>query len=150
MACRPGWTDEFCALMPSYLVTGRSPDITKRCVGRMSKYFVLLYAQESAMPKPGTPEFDTQNAAYGAVFENFSKRGAFVNGDPLSGSGSATSVRVRNGQRQDAAGPATSSAEQIIGYYVLEAKDQAAANELAATIPCAQTGTVEVRPVFEM
>ena len=49
----------------------------------MSKYMVLLYANESGMPKPGTPEFDTQNAAYGAVFEDFSMRGAFVSGDPL-------------------------------------------------------------------
>ncbi len=58
----------------------------------MSKYMVLLYANESAMPKPGTPEFDAQNAAYGAVYENFAGRGAFVSGDPLTASSSATSV----------------------------------------------------------
>jgi hypothetical protein len=62
----------------------------------MSKYMVLLYAAESGMPRPGTPEFDKQNAAYGAVFEDFSKRGAFVHGDPLGASASATAVRVRN------------------------------------------------------
>jgi hypothetical protein len=116
----------------------------------MSKYMVLLYANESGMPKPGTPEFDTQNAAYGAVFENFSKRGAFVSGDPLSPSAAATSVRIRGGQRQDSRGPAGTGQEQLIGYYVLNCKDQQEANELAATIPCAQAGTVEVRPVFEM
>jgi hypothetical protein len=116
----------------------------------MSKYMVLLYATESGMPKPGTPEFDTQNAAYGAVFEDFSKRGAFVNGDPLSPSAGATSVRLRGGKRQDTPGPANSSQEQLIGYYVLNCKDQQEASELAATIPCAQVGTVEVRPVFEM
>ncbi len=116
----------------------------------MSKYMVLLYANESGMPKPGTPEFDTQNAAYGAVYEDFSKRGAFVSGDPLSPSTVATSVRVRGGKRQDSPGPATPSQEQLIGYYVLSCKDQQEANELAATIPCAQVGTVEVRPVFEM
>jgi hypothetical protein len=116
----------------------------------MSKYMVLLYAAESGMPKPGTPEFDTQNAAYGAVFDDFSKRGAFVSGDPLSSSGSATSVRVRNGQRQETQGPATRGEEQLIGYYVLNCKDQSEAAALAATIPCAQVGTVEVRPVVEM
>ena len=58
----------------------------------MSKYMVLLYANESGMPKPGTPEFDMQNAAYGAVYEDFSKRGAFVSGDPLTPSAAATSV----------------------------------------------------------
>ncbi len=116
----------------------------------MSKYMVLLYANESAMPRPGTAEFDAQNAAYDAVYQNLSKRGAFVGGDPLSASGSATAVRVRNGQRQDTPGPAAAGAEQLIGYYVLECKDQNEANELAATIPCAEVGTVEVRPVFQM
>jgi hypothetical protein len=116
----------------------------------MSKYMVLLYAAESALPRPGTPEFDTQNAVYGAVFEDFSKRGAFVNGEPLSPSGTATSVRVRGGQRQDTPGSVATGAEQLIGYYVLECKDHKEASDLAATIPCAEIGTVEVRPVFQM
>ncbi len=116
----------------------------------MSKYMVLLYAAESGMPRPGTSEFDAQNAAYNAVYENFAKRGAFVSGDPLSPSGSATSVRVRDGRRQDTPGPAARSDEQLIGYYVLECKDQQEASELAAMIPAAQVGTVEVRPVIQM
>ena len=116
----------------------------------MSKYMVLLYAAESAMPKPGTPEFDAQNAAYGAVYEDFSKRGAFLNGDPLNASSTATSVRIRNGQRQDTPGAAVSTPEQIIGYYVLECKDAKEAADLASTIPAAKIGTVEVRPVFAM
>jgi hypothetical protein len=111
---------------------------------------VLLYASESSMPRPGTAEFDAQNAAYGAVYENFSKRGAFVSGDPLSPSTSSTSVRVRGGQRQDSPGPAATAQEQLIGYYVLECPSQQEAAELAATIPCAQVGTVEVRPVLQM
>src|SRR5229473_867594 len=115
----------------------------------MSKYMVLLYAAESGLPQPGTAEFDAQNAAYGVVYEDFSKRGAFVSGEPLSPSASAVSVRVRNGQRQDTPGPAAKGAEQLIGYYVLECKDQQEANQLAATIPCAEVGTVEVRPVFQ-
>jgi hypothetical protein len=57
---------------------------------------------------------------------------------------------VRNGQRQETPGPAGAGAEQLIGYYVLSCKDQQEANELAATIPAAAVGTVEVRPVFEM
>src|SRR5689334_8931210 len=116
----------------------------------MSKFMVLLYANESAMPRPGTPEFDAQNAAYGAVYEDFSKRGAFVSGDPLGASSSAVSVRIRGGQRQDAAGPASAAAEQLIGYYVLNCASPTEAANLAATIPAAQVGTVEVRPVFEM
>jgi hypothetical protein len=116
----------------------------------MSKYMVLLYAAESALPTPGTPEFDAQNAAYGAVFEDFSRRGAFVSGEPLMPSTAATAVQVRNGQRTQTPGPAVRTAENLIGYYVLECKDQGEASALAATIPCATVGTVEVRPVMTM
>src|SRR5438270_12946448 len=86
----------------------------------MSKFMVLLYANESGMPQPGTPEFDKQNAAYGVVYEDFAGRGAFVSGDPLTASAGATTVRVRDGQREDSSGPAAGGREQLIGYYVLE------------------------------
>ena len=84
------------------------------------------------------------------MYEDFSKRGAFVSGDPLTPSSAATSVRIRNGQRQDTPGAAASTPEQLIGYYVLECKDASEAADLAATIPAAKVGTVEVRPVFAM
>jgi hypothetical protein len=116
----------------------------------MSKYMVLLYANEAGLPKPGTPDFDAQNAAYDAVYKNFSKRGVFVAGDPLGPTSAARSVRVRNGQSTAEPGPAATGGEQLIGYYVLDCKTDQEATELAATIPCAAVGTVEVRPVFEM
>ena len=115
----------------------------------MSKYMVLLYANEAGMPRPGSPEFDAQNAAYGEVYNNFSSRGVFVAGDPLGPSASATSVRVRNGQPANSSGPAGTGPEQLIGYYVLDCKSDKEAAELAATIPCATVGTVEVRPVAQ-
>ncbi len=116
----------------------------------MSRYMVLLYANEAGLPKPGGPEFDAQNAAYGAVYEDFSKRGVFVSGDPLSPSAAATSVRVRNGQSTNTPGAAANGPEQLIGYYVLECTSDQQAAELAATIPCASVGTVEVRPIHQM
>jgi len=116
----------------------------------MSKYMVLLYANEAGMPRPGTAEFDAQNAAYGAVYDDFSSRGVFVAGDPLGPSATATSVRVRDGQKSTSAGPAAGGAEQLIGYYVLDCETETQAADLAATIPCASTGTVEVRPVLQM
>jgi hypothetical protein len=116
----------------------------------MSKYMMLLYANEARMPRPGTPEFDAQNAAYGAVYENLSNRGVFVSGEPLGPSASATSVQVRDGQPSTASGPAATGPEQLIGYYVLECQSDAEAADLAATIPCAAVGTVEVRPVAQM
>lgn len=115
----------------------------------MSKYMVLLYANEAGLPRPGTPEFDAQNAAYGAVYNNFASSGVFVAGDPLGPSASATSVRVRNGQSAQTPGPAANGAEQLIGYYVLDCQSDQQAADLAATIPCATTGTVEVRRVAQ-
>lgn len=111
---------------------------------------VLLYANEAGLPRPGTPEFDSQNAAYDAVYKNFSSRGAFVSGDPLGPSSAAASVRVRNGQTSSTPGPAVSGGEQLIGYYVLECQNDKEAADLAATIPCAAVGTVEVRPIPQM
>ena len=116
----------------------------------MSKYMVLLYANEAGMPRPGTPEFEAQNAAYGAVYEDFSRRGVFVGGEPLSPSASATLVRVRDGQSSTSSGAAATGGEQLIGYYVLDCKSDKEATDLAATIPCAAVGTVEVRPVAQM
>ena len=116
----------------------------------MSKYMVLLYANESGLPRPGTPEFDAQNAAYDAVFQDFSRRGVFVSGDPIGPSSKASSVRVRNGQSTVAPAAATSGGEQVIGYYVLDCKSDQEATELAATIPAASVGTVEVRPILQM
>jgi hypothetical protein len=116
----------------------------------MSKYMVLLYANEAGLPRPGSPEFEKQNAAYNAVYENFSSRGVFVAGDPLGPSSAATSVRVRNGQTAKTSGPAAAGGEQLIGYYMLDCASDQEANDLAASIPCATVGTVEVRPVLQM
>src|SRR5215470_17794467 len=101
----------------------------RRSFRDMSKYMVLLYANEAGMPRPGSPEFDAQNAAYDAVYKDFSSRGAFVAGDPLAPSASATSVRVRDGKTNTASGPASTSAEQLIGYYVLECQNAQEASQ---------------------
>src|SRR5438067_2536033 len=76
--------------------------------------------------------------------------GQILRVDPHATSNSAVSVRGRNGQRQDSTGPARTADEQLIGYYVLNCNSPTEAADLAATIPAAKVGTVEVRPVFEM
>jgi hypothetical protein len=57
-------------------------------------------------------------------------------------------VRVRNGSTKTASGPATSGSEQVIGYYVVEAKTQDEAIAYAAKIPSASVGSIEVRPII--
>jgi hypothetical protein len=86
------------------------------------KYLYLLYADESKMPAADSPQMQQQEAAFGKYYEELSGRGMFKAGDPVQPSKTATTVRVRNGSTKTASGPATSGTEQIIGFYVVEAK----------------------------
>ena len=112
------------------------------------KYLYLLYADESKMPAPGTPQMDQQQAAFGRYYEELSGKGMFKAGDPVQPSKAATTVRVRNGSTKTASGPATTGAEQIIGFYVVEAKNQDEAVAYAAKVPSASVGSIEVRPII--
>ena len=69
-------------------------------------------------------------------------------GAPLQSINTATSVRVRDGKRAVTDGPFAETREQLGGYYLVEAKDLDEAIGLAARIPGARVGTIEVRPVM--
>ena len=62
----------------------------------------------------------------------------------------ATSVRMREGKRLVTDGPFAETREQLGGYFLIDAKDLDAAMNVAARIPAAQKGTVEIRPVIEI
>jgi hypothetical protein len=104
------------------------------------KFLYLLYADESKMPAPGSPQMDQQEAAFGRYYEELSGRGMFKGGDPVQPSKTATTVRVRNGSTKTASGP--------IGFYVVEAKNQDEAIAYAAKVPSAAVGSIEVRPII--
>jgi hypothetical protein len=112
------------------------------------KFLYLLYADESKMPAPDSAQMQQQQAAFGAYYDELSKRGMFKAGDPVQPSKTATTVRVRNGSTKTASGPATSGSEQVIGFYVVEAKTQDEAIAYAAKIPSASVGSIEVRPII--
>ena len=114
------------------------------------KYLFLLYEDEKAAPAPGSAESQQQYQAYGAFFEDVNRRGLFQSGDPVQGSQTAKTVRVRDGAAESQSGPHGNDAEQIIGFYVLDCKDEAEAVACAAQIPAASTGAVEVRPILTM
>jgi hypothetical protein len=114
----------------------------------MAKYLYLLYADEAKLPRPGSPQFDELNSAYGRYYEEVSGKGLFQSGDPVQPSAAATTVRVRNGSTQASAGPAAPTGDQIIGFYVMDCKDQNEAVAYAAKVPAASVGAVEVRPIL--
>jgi hypothetical protein len=114
------------------------------------KYLFLLYADEASAPQPGSAEMARQEEAYGRYYQEVSERGIFQSGDPVQPSSTATTVRVRNGSTQTAAGPFTTGKDQLVGFYVLDCKDQDDAVTSAARIPAASAGAVEVRPIVHM
>jgi len=112
------------------------------------KHLIVLYADESSFPPPGSAEAERQLAGYDAFYKEVSGSGAFQAGDPVQPSSTATTVSVRNGKTDTTPGPARPGGEQVIGFYVLDVRDQAEAVELAAKIPAAEYGHVEVRPIL--
>ena len=110
------------------------------------KYLCLIYDNEKrSMSKT---EGDAMMGEYYAFTEAIKKSGHYAGGDALQPVSTATSVRVRNGKMLTTDGPFAETAEQLGGYYLVEAKDLNDAIQVAARIPSARTGTVEVRPIM--
>ena len=114
------------------------------------KYLYLLYADESKMPAPGSAQFDAQNDAFNKYFAEIDGKGMFKAGDPVQASKKSKTVRVRNSATQATSGPFAHGGDQLVGFYVIEAKDLDEAVEYAAKCPAAHVGAVEVRPIFSM
>lgn len=113
------------------------------------KYLYLLYADESQMPAPGSPEMLEQLEGYNAFYKEVSEKDLFKAGDPVQGSASSTTVRARNGSVEQTPGP-FGKGDQVIGFYVLDCASPEEAVEYAAKIPAAKHGAIEVRPTLDL
>lgn len=114
------------------------------------KYLYLLYADESQMPAPGSPEMEKNLEGYNAFFKETDEKGLFEGGDPVQGSDSSVTVRARNGSVETTPGSFSKSGDQIIGFYVLDVASQEEAVQYAAKIPAAHHGAIEVRPILDL
>lgn len=112
------------------------------------RYVLLVCNDESEQSTP--EETEARVSAYLACQEEMEARGALLTRERLRPTSAATTVRVRNGDLVIADGPFAETKEQIAGYFLVEAKDLDEAIDLASLIPAARTGTIEVRPVWEM
>jgi hypothetical protein len=110
------------------------------------QYLLLIYANENQMPADGNALFK----AYGDYTANIIKSGNMRGGNALVGTTNATTVRVRDGKTLSTDGPFAETKEQLGGYYLVDAKDLDEAIKLAARIPSATFGSIEVRPIREM
>ena len=114
------------------------------------KYMLLIHDDEKAWGKMSQAEQQRIYGEYGQFSEHVKSTGQYLAGSQLQPTSTATSVRVRDGKRLVTDGPFAETREQLGGYYLGQAKDLDEAIELAARIPSARIGTIEVRPVVEM
>ncbi|HEY6380028.1 MAG TPA: YciI family protein [Candidatus Dormibacteraeota bacterium] len=113
------------------------------------KYMLLICDDPSTRPADGA-EGQKVMAEYGAYTQAIMDSKELVAGDRLRGVDSATSVRVRAGKTSALDGPFAETKEHLGGYYIVDVTDLDRAIELAARIPAARTGVVEVRPIWEL
>jgi hypothetical protein len=114
------------------------------------RYLALIYTNEATDAAPGTPEADAQMAGYMAFGEEAGKAGAIEGGERLRPVADARTVRVRESSTVVSDGPFAETREQLGGYYLLNCASIGEAAAWAAKIPGAASGSVEVRPIWEM
>jgi hypothetical protein len=114
------------------------------------KYMLLIYDEEKTWGRMSEAERNQMMGEYRQFGQQIRSTGQFIAGSQLQPAATATSVRVRDGKRLLTDGPFAETREQLGGYYLVEAKDLDEALGLAARIPSARIGTVEVRPLVEV
>lgn len=114
------------------------------------QYLLLIYRDEALVEKATEADFKAMNQEYFGFTQNIVKSGQFRAGDALQPTRAATTVRVRNGKTLTTDGPFAETKEALGGYYLIEAKDLDEAIGIAARIPGARDGSVEVRPIMQV
>jgi hypothetical protein len=114
------------------------------------KYMLLIYHDEKAWANRTDAERQEIFGKYMQLTREVITSGHYQAAAPLQPTTAATSVRVRSGKRLVTDGPFAETREQLGGYYLIDARDLDEALGIAARIPAAQWGTIEVRPVIEV
>lgn len=114
------------------------------------RYLLMICTDESAEAAAASEEVSAMTNEYAAFGEEMGRRGVLEGGARLRPTTDATTVRVQDDEVLASDGPFAETKEQIGGYYLVDCKDLDEAIEVAAKIPAARTGTIEVRPVWEL
>lgn len=107
------------------------------------EYLLLIYKEEKRFPEGCPPEEYGEYQAFGHAFAR-----AIQSGKALLPTSAAATVRVSDGKRMVTDGPFSETKEQLGGLYVISASDLDEALSIAAKIPCARHGSIEVRPIM--
>jgi hypothetical protein len=111
------------------------------------QYLLLIYDNEAKLAATPKAEIDAMYAEYGKFSGEIMASGHFKGGHELHSVTKATTVRVRDGKPVVTDGPFAETKEQLGGYYLVDAKDLDEATAMAARIPSAKTGSIEIRPI---
>lgn len=109
------------------------------------RYALLIYTREAEDAAATKEQMDAVMAAYFAFGEQYKDK--IVGGEALEPTPTATTVRMSGGKTLTTDGPFAETKEQLAGFYLIEARDLNEAIQIAAKIPPAEVGCVEVRPI---
>jgi hypothetical protein len=111
------------------------------------KYMLLIYHNEQLWNSHTEAERQEIYREYRQLRDELTATGQFLNGDQLEDTSAANTVQVRESKPLVTDGPFAETREQLGGFFLIEAKDMAEANGIAARIPSAREGSIEVRPI---
>jgi hypothetical protein len=111
------------------------------------QYLLLLYHNEKEFQALSQEERGKLTHEYFTLVDDLTRRGQYVGGNPLEPTVTAKTVRVRDQKPVVTDGPFAETKEQLGGYFLVEVNDEAEAAAIAARIPAARRGSVEVRKV---
>ena len=113
------------------------------------RYLCLIYDEETKLAAMSKSDSDAFMGEYFTFTEGIKQSGHHLGGEALQPVQTATTVRVRKGKVSTTDGPFAETKEQLGGYYLIKARDLNDAIQVAAKIPSARLGSVEVRPIQE-
>jgi hypothetical protein len=111
------------------------------------KYMLLIYGAETSWTDDERKSCMIDSMG---ICDELAKQGKWIASSPLRSVITATSVRVRDGKRQITDGPFAETTEQLGGYYIIDVENLDEAIAIAARLPPAKKGTVEIRPLFPL
>ena len=113
------------------------------------RYLCLIYDDERVVDAMSPEERHTRHVRYFDATRQMREAGQHVAGEALHPASTATTVRIRGGRLSATDGPFAETREQLGGFYLIEADDHDEAVRIAATLPSAHTGSIELRPVVD-
>jgi hypothetical protein len=114
------------------------------------RYALLIYSNEQDWAAQSEEQAQAVNQEYLAFTKDIIDRGLMKGGEALQATATATTVRVRDGDTLTTDGPFAETKDQLGGFYLVDCRDLDEAIELAARIPNARRGSIEIRPVMDV